>query len=554
MPLFLVFLAIGILFGATNLYNRYKHEVERKPIYTILLVMTWIGCFFWIWELRPAYHGFTIDFILGFFMGLLGLILIVLGSALYVLFTTRLEILRKTTAVFIILLGCVWFLFGIINGATGAFQKALVYKDIKDSIVYISELPESSPVQRMIPRQIAINKTRNMSTISDAMIGQMHYIIEEDGIWMSGGFNPVFWRSFRGKVRNVAFIKVSESGSEPTIKETNFVFGPNLRWADNVFWRLQKRSYWSMYSDPIYVRDSQNPDNIIMLVPTRRPAFCFYSIFPVWRPVFTGVWKIYPDGKMIWVPRDQITSDPDTRGQRVFPEEMARLYGLSVAFSHGIINAFFTHRDQAVLQDLKGERNKLPYLIEINNREPVWFIFLKPYGSSARGLKSMLFIDAVTGSIRQWNASPNTTLIGPQRAIMAVRENHQFRNVTWYTKSSDTTIEGLIVVEALPVFINKSLYWKLTITGSGMNVVTQIVFVDASDPENVIVFNNSDDAYRFIATGAVKGETMEDILPLQTDVADLITKLEAIPDDMRSEFDEQILELLRSLQIYLMRK
>ncbi len=185
---------------------------------------------------------------------------------------------------------------------------------------------------------------------------------------------------------------------------------------------------------------------------------------------------------------------------------------------------------------------------------PQWFIALEPWGSTY-GLKALLLIDARTGKIRLWQKQSKDTVIGAVKALEYIKSSSYFQDVKWY-EGGEGEAGGFITIEPLPIFRNEEFWWKATITRLNKIAITNIAFVNATNPQEVVVVNNSEQAYRFIrGETSISGISKEEVLDFTSAVArvdEQIKKLESIPEEFKSSFWEDQLAGLYALRQFLL--
>ena len=507
----------------------------------ICLILLYLG--------RPLFHGLVIHLfylVPSFWFGTI--IAVIAGLGLYIAHLKENNLIG-TASLLGLILGIVWIIGGFF---TPVLMTAQLHHEIRDQIVYLDELPQTSTDNfRMMPYAVAENNARNTLTYSRYRLGTLDFVIGENGklYWNAALVPEGLLNTFLRKPRGVIYIDATTSQFDIEVVdkgEQGFPYSDSIRWADNIKWRVQKLDYWASYSDPYYLVTDEG--RIVVVISKTKYRLTMYGgFFPVMVPYFAGVYLSFEDQSFRWVPADEIDEEPLLANQQVFPEDLARRIAQSFKYPHSIANTLFKHQDQYELADVPEEGNKFPYFIILEGNKPVWFVALEPWGTTF-GLKALLFIDARTGEIMLWQKPPDTTIVGAVKALEYIQSSAQLREVKWGE-------DGFIVIEPLPVFRNGVFWWKATMTRSNKTAVTSIVFCNAMNPQEVIVVENSEEAYRFI-----RGETIETIIET-VQVADFsealalidqqIAKIESIPEEFRSPAWQEQLETLRALKNFL---
>ncbi len=539
-------------------------KIEKLISWLVLIALLLVAIILW----RPFWHGFAIHVLYLAPMFWMGLLLSIGGSILLglriktekspwttqrVLMIKKGFVLKKFFASILILFGMLWL---FVSMFTSILMTAQLYHDeVKPNIEKIAVLPNTSPDNfRMMPYQIARNNARNTLTFSRYRLGNLDFVVNHEGklLWNAALVPDGFWNTLSRKPLGAVYIDATTSQFNLKVVESTFPYSDSIRFADNIKWRACKLDYWAAYSDPYYLRDKD--EGIVAVLSKRKFRWAWYGgIFPVRVPYFAGVYLFYPDRKIVWVPANKINETPILNGQQVFPEELARRIGSSFFYPHSILNSVLRHKDQCQVADVPSEGNKFPYFITTEGLGPQWFLALEPWGSTY-GLKMILLIDARTGHIRLWQKKKTDTVIGAVKALEYIKSNSYFQNVKWY-EGGDNGGGGFIVIEPLPVFRNGEFWWKATVTRLNKIAITNIAFISAMNPQNVVIVKNSDEAYQFIRGEKILSATStEKIIDFSTAISQIdrqIRELENIPEEFKSAFWEKQLSDLRALRQFL---
>ncbi len=500
----------------------------------ILIVVLIISVFLYV--CRPFFHGFFMRcytnpaFLLAF---------VALGAGIMIrLFSDRFKWTIVVGAIFFVAL-----LVGSMFVAEG--KRVEIYKDISSNIVEIDTFPESTSI-RLMPYQIARNNMTNNLTLEQFRLGKLDFVILDGEMWWNAALIPDgTWIHYRMKPYGAMFINACETETEIIKIKQDLEVAEGIGISDNIYWRLYKDiDYWSDYSDPFYIPYDNNT-KIMTVVSKIDYKLDSWTFVPLRKPVFGGVVLIDGEGNMKYVSPEKIDEEPILHGQQVFPEAIARLYGESFAYKRGVWNAWIAHKDQTELNDVPGEGNFMPYLIMVQDENgepiPMWFMALEPYGTTY-GLKKVLLVDAIDGTVYSWSKGENEQSVGAVKSIEHAKSTDTFRNVNW---------ADFRLIEPIPIFKEGTMYWKLTMTRYTQTGITNIVLIEASNPENVIVFKDGAEFQQFLTEGATDTVKMSmDQLLHEIDV--LLQKIKDLPSDAKSpilvELEEKLERLLSLLE------
>ena len=508
-----------------------------------------IVCFVILYLVRPLFHGLMVHLFYlapAFWFGTI--IASIAGFFFYAAYNEGRE---GSWWGIISLLGIVFGLVWIIGGFfTPVMMTAQLHHDIRDKIIYLEELPQTSTDNfRMMPYAIAENNAKNTLTYSRYRLGELDFVIGEDGklYWNAALVPEGVWNTILKKPRGVVYIDATTSQFNIKVVdkgERGFPYSDSLRWADNIKWRAEKLDYWATYSDPYYLL-SEDGEIVVVVSKTKYRMAMYGKFFPIMVPYFAGVYLFFEDRSVRWVPADKIDEEPLLANQQVFPEELARRIAQSFRYPHSIANTLFKHQDQYELADVPEEGNQFPYFIMLEGNRPVWFIALEPWGTTF-GLKALLFVDARTGEIMLWQKPPETTIVGAVKALEYIKSSAQLREVKWGQ-------DGFIVIEPLPVFRKGVFWWKATMTRANKTAVTSIVFCNAMNPQEIVVVENSEQAYRFIRGEEIEFSQVTDFSEAIAMIDEQIEKIESMPEEFRSPAWEKQLSILRAIKRFLVK-
>jgi len=282
-------------------------------------------------------------------------------------------------------------------------------------------------------------------------------------------------------IKNKGIVVVDATVQEKNAKvvEKDLKIGETMQIFDNLFWNLYKEKYFVDFEDPYYI--TRNND-VYTIVPIISYEYKFYYGLIYTLPKFDGVFVVSSDGTIKFLNSSQAQESDLLKNNRIFPEELARLYIESYAFKDGLINYFFIHKDQVDIQDL--DSNRQPFLLDTENGLK-WFISTEPYGES-HGIFKIFLIDARTGDIERLELPSENTLTGPVKAADFVRKSNPIVDWTRFR-----------IVEPLPFSKDGKLYWKVVVVPYDSAGIAYQAFIDAKTNE-VVELKTNEEILEFI--------------------------------------------------------
>ena len=236
------------------------------------------------------------------------------------------------------------------------------------------------------------------------------------------------------------------------------------------------------------------------------------------------------DGEVRIVPADKLMDDPVTgealRRYRipVVPETIAREWVEAMRWAPGVIATAVMH---ATFEIRDVGANPQPYLVFDDNGNLWWLFVAEPSGESY-AVKYLIYVNASspTPDIRIYE--PTEQLIGPSRIANYVMKAHPTYDWSLFE-----------LAEPIPMVVNGTLYWKVTIITSDGRGVVSIDLVDARTGNvRSIPVEQSLTAEDFLnqvygTANQTGGNTVLDqIRELKKRVQELINELQTILDEL----------------------
>lgn len=310
------------------------------------------------------------------------------------------------------------------------------------------------------------------------------------------------------KNKGIVIVDATKQEKNSKIIEKDLEIGQEMQIFDNLYWNLYKEKYFVDFDDVYYIYKN---GEIYTIVPAIGYKYKLYYGLLYTLPEFEGLFIVDSAGKINFLKPEQALKNKILEGNRIFPENLARLYVESYAFKNGLINYFFIHKDQTEIQDI--DFNRQPFLLDTKEGLK-WFISTEPYGAS-HGIFKIFIIDARTGKIELLEL-PGMTLTGPVKATDFVRQNNPI--VDW---------SRFKLAEPLPFFKNNTLYWKVVVIPFDSAGIAYQAFVNAKTNE------------------VIELKTNEDILNFMTETYKETKKTE---EQRKEEIIEQIEKKIREIE------
>lgn len=339
--------------------------------------------------------------------------------------------------------------------------------------VTIDGLPESLHNLRVMPYEVAARYAKDSLQLSQYKLGTENLALVGDNLsWVfpltPDGTLITFLRQNKG----VVIVDATDQEKNSRQVWRDFSIGEGMQVTDNLFWNLLRKRYVVKLDRPYYLPQD---DEIYTVVGAVGFKWGFrMGVFYTW-PYFHGVFLVDTKGNVELLSPEEAASHPVLRGNRIFPENLARIQVNAHQYQLGVINKLFIHEDQIQIQDVKNASSKVnlqPYLMDTSEGLK-WFISTEPHGAS-HGIFKIFLVDATTGKVEMYELPQQETLTGPVRSGDYVRRSNPV--VDWSRFNA---------VEPLPFVRDGKLYWKLTIIPEDAAGIAYQAFVNAETNEVV---------------------------------------------------------------------
>lgn len=248
-------------------------------------------------------------------------------------------------------------------------------------------------------------------------------------------------------------------------------------------------------------------------------------------PYLAAYAVVSEEGNVRVVPYDRLWDDPVVgealRRYRmpVVPETVAREWVEEMRWAPGIIATAVMHATYEI-RDVGA--NPQPYLV-FDEEGNLWWLFVAEPSGESYAVRYLIYVNATspTPDIRVYE--PGEQLIGPSRIANYVMKAHPTYDWSLFE-----------LAEPIPIIVNNTLYWKVTIITSDGRGVVSIDLVDArTGTVNSIPVKGGLTAEEFLTTvyGASNqtgggGSLLDQIEQLKQRVRELISELQAILDEL----------------------
>lgn len=398
-------------------------------------------------------------------------------------------------------LGCFFVLLLVLSILGSPITNCKIYQSLKPEV--IAQLPETTEI-RYLPMEIARAYGQNKIQESEITLGDTDPIIYEGGKldWVAVRIPNGAFRTMTKQADGFALIR--SDGSVKMISQP-MKYGEGMIVEDNIIWQLRLKRYWVDIPEIYYVFGEKG--EVVGVVPYIK----YRMDFPVMVPYWGGVFLFHPDGTIEDLTPEEAQALPYMRGQRLFPEKLARIQVESWAYKYGIWNAWADHKDQTEIPTVEHSSNQMPYLLP-TAEGPKWFVATEPQGK-AFGIFKIFFVDAHDGKFQLMELTRESALTGPNRVwdyIRSALPDYKWGEIT--------------MLEPRPLVKDGILYWMVSLTSvSGdlslsYGAVTETVLVSAQT--NQIMSFRTEERLRAFLRGEVGipeptvpvGQTVEELV------------------------------------------
>lgn len=265
-----------------------------------------------------------------------------------------------------------------------------------------------------------------------------------------------------------------------------FAIGEEMEWLDNVWRALYHHNPWTEYPDIFYVHENvKDPDKFVGVA----PRIGYKLRFPlVWIPYWAGVTLFDQEGNFQDLTVEEAKADPRLKGKRIYPESLMRELVDAQRYDRGVTSGWWRRPGLIRLPDLPGE-NQQPFLVKEGDGRWYYMTVTEPSGA-AFALFRVFYVDANSGARTVCEFDPNDSFSGPEKAIERVKALPGYK---WVEEGKDGKEEGNFrIIEAIPIPMNRRLFWKYTITTKQCVGVVATAVVDAKSNEMLLMHNRAE--------------------------------------------------------------
>src|SRR5215210_1815600 len=457
----------------------------------VRLVVGLIVVLFFAWLVSPIFHGLAMAFYVNWPFFLVVVVGLVLGAYLW-------RVGDKDPAKIVVVVAAIAALAYLI---TASPLRDLKYLDSIEA-EEIGEMPDTTGI-RFLPYDVAARFGQNTQDDSTLVLGEFEPLDNgEGGIdWVAprepnGPFNS--WTKNQDGV-----MVIQPDGSAENVNQ-EFRRGEGMALYRNVSWKLKRTKFFAQHTNQYYVLDGKELLGVV-------PYISYRFSFPVMVPQWGGVLVVHPDGEIENLSPQEAVKDGRFDGERLYPEQLARMVGDVWKYRNGYWNTWFAHEDEAQIPQIDASggqvapdeqpaplgtsTNQMPFLIP-TREGPQWFSAAEPYGGSFSMYRG-IYTDAHSGEVTYFKPDTGSALIGVNKALDYAKAT--FPNYQWGVNA--------VILEPRPVVKDKTLYWMATITNADTAGVNQTVMVNASEQGEVTVLETYEDVVAFVE-GEDTGETV----------------------------------------------
>ncbi len=462
---------------------------------------------FLLWYLRAWFHGLVMLFYT--YPVILQTLLVTI--IVYFLILSRIPALSRTSKMTVddkknehiyisanMIIVPLLFVILLIPGIIFAnwFRGAYISQNMEYS--FRSDLPESGTSIRLMPYDVAQRYAKDSLQLSQYKLGTENIALVDNKLSWTFPLTPDgLIITFLRKNKGMVYVDATQQSRTTEQVWKDMEIGEGMQIRDNLYWNLYRNRYFVTTDDAYYLTDGEEIYAAVGAV-SYSYHFRYGLVYTV--PRFEGVFVVDTSGNIELVSPEDALEHPVLSDNRIFPENLARIYTEAYQYRLGIINKLFIHEDQIQIQDVKSPSSKVnrqPYLMDTEEGLK-WFISAEPYGAS-HGIFKIFIIDAQTGDIEIFELPQVETLTGPVRSVDYVRRSNPV--VDWSRFDS---------VEPLPFIRDQLLYWKLTVIPSDAAGIAYQAFVNAHT-NDVIELRTDEEVMAFLA-GEIEEQDIEQII------------------------------------------
>jgi hypothetical protein len=450
----------------------------------VVLVLTWL--------VSPVFHGLVMALYVNW-----PILLVVVGGAVLGAYLWRVG--DKDPAKIVVVVATIAALAYLVTASPLRDLKYLASIEAEE----IEEMPDTTGI-RFLPYDVAARFGQNTQDESTLVLGEFEPL--DNG---EGGIDWVAPRVPNGPYNSIAenqggVMVVQPDGSAEIVNQ-EFRRGEGMALYRNVEWRLKRKKFFAHHTNQYYVLDGEKLLGIV-------PYISYRFSFPVMVPRWGGVLVVHPDGEVENLSPEEAIKDSRFEGERLYPEQLARMVGDVWKYRKGYWNTWFAHEDEAQIPQIdapEGQNtldeqpapppgtstNQMPFLIP-TGEGPQWFSAAEPYGRSFSMYRG-IYADAHSGEVTYFKPDTGSALIGVNKALDYAKAT--FPNYQWGLNA--------VILEPRPVVKDETLYWMATITNADKAGVNQTVMVNASEQGEVTVLDTYEEVAAFVE-GEDTGETV----------------------------------------------
>lgn len=369
----------------------------------------------------------------------------------------------------------------------GEYANVHLAGEVESEVTDLAELPDTTTDKpRILPASVAEQYAQNSLQFPRHSLARGDITFRDGTPHWSYALQPDgLVNTFIGKQAGAVFVDMTTEGKRVSVTESEFACGQGQLITDDYLWNLRKSRYTVDYQDPFMI---ETGDELVMAVPyvTHEHQFRATPLPQVYSvPRFGGVALVDENCEITHLSPEEARTNEVLDGQRYYPYDLALLRVNAMQYQNGILNRWFTHRDQLQIADLPGEDNDQPFTV-ITREGITYVVAAEPWGD-ASGIYQLWTIDARTGEMARFRTNVQNAMLGPQKAANYVEQDNP--RVNWGSMSPS---------EPLPVVRNGTLWWEVRVVPDSSAGVTYTAFVNA-DTGDVIRYERDDDVSAFIA-------------------------------------------------------
>src|SRR5919112_2898086 len=296
------------------------------------LLVSLVVVLFFVWLVSPVFHSLVIVLYVNWPFFLVVVVGTVLSSYLW-------NIGDKDPAKIVAVVAAIAAIAYLFASAP---LRGLRYLDSIEA-EEIKQMPDTTGL-RFLPYDVAARFGLNTQDEPTLVLGDFEPLDNGRGgiDWVAPREPNGPWNSM---VNNQDGVMVIQPDGSAEIVNQEFRRGEGMALYRNVDWKLKRKKFFAQHTNQYYVLDGKELLGVV-------PYISYGFSFPVMVPRRGGVLVVHPDGEIEDLSPEEAVKDGRFEGERLYPEQLARMVGDVWKYRNGYWNTWFAHEDEAVIPQI----------------------------------------------------------------------------------------------------------------------------------------------------------------------------------------------------------